>query len=54
MPNNVVEKNASGNAIRTWFETTPPGPQTESSTSDLIEKYKEHLGAGMHKIIVIA
>lgn len=54
MPNNVVEQDETGNIIRVWFETTPPGPQTDSSMAELIKVYNEHLRAGTPKIVLIA
>lgn len=54
VPNNVVEQDELGNLIRTWFETTPPGPQTHSAMSELIEIYDYHIDIKTPKIIVVA
>jgi Fic family protein len=54
VPNNVVEQDETGNVIRVWFETTPPGPQTDSSMEELVKAYHGHLEAGTPSLIVIA
>ncbi len=54
VPNNVVEQDEVGNPIRPWFETTPPGPQTQSAMAELIEIYHQHIDLNTPKLMVIA
>ena len=40
--NDVVEKDmATGEIIRVWFKTTPPGPETQSAMSNLVTEYSK-------------
>ena len=53
--NDVVEiDNNTGEVIRTWFKTTPPGPATEAAMTSLITEYGElESGDVSHPLIVI-
>lgn len=54
VPNNVIEQDEISNPIRTWFETTLPGPQTQSAMAELIEIYHQHMDLNTPKLVVIA
>jgi Fic family protein len=43
VPNHVIEKNLSTGEETIWFETTPPGPQTETAMHDLLSNYDEKI-----------
>ena len=53
--NDVVEiDNATGEVIRTWFKTTPPGPATQAAMTGLISGYNELVsGDECHPLIVV-
>ena len=53
--NDVVEIDSStGEVIRTWFKTTPPGPATQAAMTGLISGYNELVsGDDCHPLIVI-
>ena len=53
--NDVVEiDSATGEVIRTWFKTTPPGPATQAAMTDLISGYNEVIsGDECHPLIMI-
>lgn len=38
VPNDVVEKNLDTGEEKVWFQTTPPGPQTEAAMHQLLEE----------------
>ena len=53
--NDVVEiDNETGEVIKTWFKTTPPGPATEAAMTSLITEYNELVsGDECHPLLVI-
>jgi Fic family protein len=40
IPNHVIEKNMVTGEETVWFETTPPGPQTETAMYQLLKDFK--------------
>ncbi len=56
VPNDVVEKDMqTGQIIKVWFKTTPPGPATDSAMSNLINEYnKLKSGDECHPLILIS
>lgn len=54
--NDVVEQDqATGEIIKIWFKTTPPGPETETAMTDLISDYEQMKEAKeCHLLILIA
>lgn len=53
--NDVVEiDSTTGEVIRTWFKTTPPGPATQAAMTGLVSGYNELVsGDESHPLIVI-
>ena len=54
--NDVVEKDSeTGETLKVWFETTPPGPATDTAMANLIRKYTELKNSGeCQPLILIA
>lgn len=54
--NNVVEQdNHTGEIIKVWFKTAPPGPETKTAMSDLISNYEQmKTKKNCHQLILIA
>lgn len=52
--NDVIEKNLESGQEKVWFETTPPGPQTESGMEQLIKDYDNYeISKEIHPLVLI-
>lgn len=54
VPNDVVERNLETGEEKVWFQTTPPGPQTEAAMNELLKEFDRLTESkGTHPLLII-